>query len=98
MAVGIQHVENHALNLTDRLWAGIDSIGGWELMTPKLRDERAGNVCIMTDRVEEVAKALRERNVLVWGTYAGDDRLRISCHLYNSTEDINTCLAALDAV
>ncbi len=97
-AVGMQRVENHALELTRVLWQGIDSMKRWELMTPEHSDARAGNVCIMTDRVDEVARALRQRNVLVWGTYAGDERLRISCHVYNDRDDINTCLDALGNV
>jgi len=98
LAQDIRRVENHALDLTGRLWTGINSMNRWEIMTPSSHDERAGNICIMTDRVNETARALKQRDVLVWGTYAGDDRLRISCHLYNCSEDINTCLQALDDV
>lgn len=97
-STGIEQIENHALDLTGKLWHGINSMKRWEIMTPEQHNARAGNVCIMTDRVDEVARALRARNVLVWGTYAGDERLRISCHVYNSNEDINTCLEALNDV
>ena len=97
-AIGIDQIESHALALTSKLWQGINAMNGWELMTPELPADRAGNVCIMTDRVDEVARALRMRDVLVWGTYAGDERLRISCHVYNSADDIDTCLEALDSV
>ena len=97
-AIGIDRIESHALALTSKLWQGINAMNGWELMTPELPAYRAGNVCIMTDRVDEVARALRMRDVLVWGTYAGDERLRISCHVYNCADDIDTCLEALDSV
>ena len=96
--IGMDRIENHALDLTGRLWDGIDAMQQWELMTPGAREQRAGNVCVMTDRVDAVAAALRQRDVLVWGTYAGDERLRISCHLYNSAEDIDTCLQALEDI
>lgn len=96
--IGMQRIENHALDLTERLWHGINAMQQWELMTPEPRKQRAGNVCIMTDRVDAVAAALRQRDVLVWGTYAGDERLRISCHLYNDTNDIDTCLQALEDI
>jgi len=95
---GMQRAENHALELTGQLWNGIHSMQRWELMTPGPHEQRAGNVCIMTDRVDEVASALRARDVLVWGTYAGDERLRISCHVYNSSDDVNICLEALKDV
>jgi len=97
-ATGMDRIESHALDLTGKLWHGIDSMNRWELMTPVSRDARAGNVCIMTNRVDEVARALRSRNVLVWGTYAGDERLRLSCHVYNSRKDIDICLEALAGI
>lgn len=98
LATGIENIQNHALRLTDKLWQGINRMNRWELMTPEEADKRAGNVCITTNRVDEVASALKERKILVWGTYASDERLRISCHLYNDVSDIEQCLQALDEI
>ncbi len=96
LKLGIDNIERHALSLTGQLWTGLASLGGWEIMTPFDEPSRAGNICLMTDRVAEVAAALKARDVLVWGTYAGDARLRISCHVYNTPADVDICLQALD--
>ena len=90
-------IESHALALTEKLWLGAEAMG-WDMMTPGDAEARAGNVCIMTDRVNEVAKALQARRILIWGTYAGDARLRISAHVYNSDDDIDACLDGLSQV
>jgi len=97
LPIGMDNIEQHALQLTDLLWQGAAE-QGWEMMTPAAREERAGNVCIMSDRVDAVAAALRKHNILVWGTYAGDARLRISTHVYNTTDDVKACLSALATV
>ena len=55
---------------------------------------RAGNICIMSDRVDEISEQLRQRGVLVRGTYGSDSRLRISAHVYNDESDIDACLDA----
>ena len=97
LPIGMDKIENHALQLTDLLWQGVAE-QGWEMMTPAPREERAGNVCIMSDRVDAVAAALRKHSILVWGTYAGDARLRISTHVYNTTDDVRACVSALATV
>lgn len=92
--ISLNRIEQHVLSLTGYLRMSLES-QGWEIMTPSNPEDRAGNVCIMSDRVDEIARALRERNILVWGTYAGDERLRISTHLYNSMDDVEACVEAL---
>lgn len=98
LPLGLDHIESHALKLTERLWHGIDALDSWQIMTPQNASDRAGNICIMSDRVEEVTAALRAQNILVWGTYAGDPRIRISCHLYNTEDDVDACLHGLSCL
>jgi len=95
--LGRDRIEQHVLILTGKLWQELES-QGWQMMTPPDAGDRAGNVCIMTDRVEQVTEKLKNDNILIWGTYAGDARLRISTHLYNSMDDVLACSHSLASV
>jgi len=68
------------------------------IMTAAEGKNRAGNICFMSDRVDELSAQLRDRGVLVWGTYGSDSRLRISAHVYNDEMDIDACLDALGSL
>ena len=92
--LGIDRIEQHALALSGRVRAGIAELG-FELMTPEADAERAGNVCFLVDDLGAVQEALQNRQVLVWGSYAGFARLRISTHVYNDIYDVDLCLDVL---
>lgn len=102
LPLGRDAVEQHALSLTGRLREGICNLDleqlGISMMTPKNASKRAGNICLASDKADEIAVALKKRGVLVWGAYGGDARLRISAHVYNDTNDIDMCLEALHDV
>lgn len=102
LPLGIEAIEQHALSLTGRLREGIARLDlerlKMSIMTDAASKYRAGNICIMSDRVDELATELRNRGVLVWGTYGGDSRLRISAHVYNDESDIDICLDALGGI
>ncbi len=102
LPLGRDAVEQHALDLTGRLYEGISQLDlntlGLSLMTARAAEERAGNICIMSERVDEISAELRQRGILVWGTYRGDSRLRISAHVYNDQSDIDACLGAIQAL
>jgi selenocysteine lyase/cysteine desulfurase len=92
--LGIERIESHALALSGRARAGIAALG-FELMTPAAEAERAGNVCFMVDDLAAVQRELQRQKVLVWGSYAGFARLRISTHVYNGSNDVDRCLEVL---
>jgi selenocysteine lyase/cysteine desulfurase len=96
LEIGIDHIESHALALSGQLRAAVDELG-FELMTPAPDVQRAGNVSFLADNLESIRAQLERRQVLVWGAYAGFGRLRISTHLYNDSDDIERCIAALQA-
>jgi len=101
LPLGKSAIEQHALNLTGRLHKGISQMDikalGIELMTASEPENRAGNICLMSDRVDAISAALKRQGILVWGTYAGDSRLRISTHVYNDTNDVDAFLAAIES-
>ncbi|MBW1699044.1 MAG: aminotransferase class V-fold PLP-dependent enzyme [Deltaproteobacteria bacterium] len=94
LRIGVPEIEKHVLELSGQLRAGLEELG-FELMTPQHPSERAGNVCFMTQHIDAIVEALKEKGILVWGGYAGVGRVRVSTHLYNTSEDVNRLLGAL---
>ena len=92
--IGIEKIERHALDLSGRVYEAVDTLG-FELMTPAAPRQRAGNVCFLADDLDSIIAELDKRRVLIWGAYAGFDRLRISTHLYNDSDDVERCIEAL---
>ncbi|HVC34778.1 MAG TPA: aminotransferase class V-fold PLP-dependent enzyme [Chloroflexota bacterium] len=87
-------VEQHALGLGARLREGLIA-RQYQVMTPEAVAARAGNTCFVYPNAEALVAALAERGVLVWGS---EGRIRVSGHVYNSSEDVERFFAALDGV
>lgn len=94
--IGIPAIERYVLHLSGLVRNGLDRLG-FELMTPSAADQRAGNVCFMTTHIQEIMSWLAQRDIFVWGAYAGVGRIRVSTHLYNSEEDVERLLGVLRA-
>ncbi|WP_409342804.1 aminotransferase class V-fold PLP-dependent enzyme [Paenibacillus sp. MBLB4367] len=88
---GADRIAEHILGLGGELIEGLQRLG-YDIMTPVDPERRAGNICIVSDRGEELAAELREQNIYVWG---GDGRFRASIHLFNDSADLARLLAAL---
>ena len=87
-------VERHALALGTRVRDGLLK-RGVPVITPESTDQRAGNVCCSWKNAEAFARLLAERGVLIWGS---EGRLRISTHVYNSSDDVDRFFAVFDDV
>ena len=87
-------VEAHDLDLSGQVRDGLLGLG-LEVTTPGAPEERAGNTCFATIKAGQIRQALEARGVLVTGE---DERVRISTHLYNDSDDIEQALAALSEV
>ncbi|RJQ51303.1 MAG: aminotransferase class V-fold PLP-dependent enzyme [Desulfobacteraceae bacterium] len=97
LKIGLPVIEERVLALSGLARQGLKRLG-LELMTPENPLERAGNVCFMTSRIGEITDALAERGVVVWGGYAGVGRIRISTHLYNTEEDVDRLISAVQEI
>jgi len=94
LKLGASAIESHVLELSGRLWEGLKRLG-MELMTPEKPEERAGNICFMASNIHEITERLQNQGILVWGSYAGVGRVRVSTHLFNSSHDVDRLLTAL---
>jgi cysteine desulfurase/selenocysteine lyase len=89
-----RNVEQHALDLGARVREGLLA-RSFAVMTPDAPSQRAGNTCFEHSEPEELAAKLAERGVQVWGS---DGRVRVSGHVYNSSDDVERFFAALDDI
>jgi selenocysteine lyase/cysteine desulfurase len=95
--IGIPAIEKYILELSGRVREGVQQ-GGWELMTPCEPERRAGNICFMAPDIEAVRLGRAARGIRVGVSYAGVGRVRVSTHLYNTMEDVERFLTALQEI
>jgi len=91
MAAGILRIERHVQQLGGALRGMLVRLG-LPVLTPEPPERRGGNICIASDRAEQLEAQLRARGVLTWG---GDGRLRLSVHGYNDAADVERAVTAL---
>ncbi len=68
---------------------------GYELLTPAGPEFASGIVSFTHENPEWLGAALARERVIVW---AGDGRVRVSVHLYNTPSDIERFFAVLDSL
>lgn len=90
----LERIENYLNDLTDQL---CDSLAGkqYEILSSRAPGERSSIVCIKHTNgmhCNAIAKHLQERDIIVSPRV---DRLRISPHFYNNSEDIDRLIKAL---
>ncbi|HZO34166.1 MAG TPA: aminotransferase class V-fold PLP-dependent enzyme [Gaiellaceae bacterium] len=90
--IGIAATREHVLGLTDRLIDGVDALGGI-VVTPRAHDRRGALVCVASTDAPALVGALAGDGVV---TSERDGNLRISPHAYNTEDDIDAVVAALD--
>ena len=94
LEIGIPAISRYVLHLSGMVQEGLQQ-RGYELMTPSDPAERAGNVCFTAENVPLVTEELIRQGILIWGSYAGVNRVRVSTHLYNTEADVQKLLHAL---
>jgi cysteine desulfurase/selenocysteine lyase len=99
--VGHENITAHIYSLTEQLLAGLDKLPV-RIVTPRARDNRSGIVTFSVGSAEEnvrLMKRLLEKKILVSVRYTSKvGGIRVSCHFYNSPEDIAALLNELQSV
>lgn len=88
---GVPAIEQYVLDLGGELRESLGDFG-LDILTPRDRSSRAGNISFATNDYLRIELALREQGILVWGS---DNRVRISVHAYNDERDIERALKGL---
>jgi cysteine desulfurase/selenocysteine lyase len=93
LEVGPANIEQHVLEITDRLAAGLRARGA-EIVSPWECDARSGIVVFrLGDDPQRLSAALNQRGFIVRMRGGG---IRVAPHFYNDEDDIDRFLAALD--
>ena len=90
--IGIAETREHVLSLGDRLIDGAEALGGI-VVTPREHDRRGALVCIASTDAPALVSALEAEGIV---TSERDGNLRVSPHAYNTADDIDAVLAALE--
>jgi selenocysteine lyase/cysteine desulfurase len=90
--IGIQETRDHVRELNSRLIDGLDDLGA-TLATPRRPKRRGALVCVRSTDAEALVAALGREGIV---TSSRDGNLRISVHCYNSADDVDEVLAALE--
>lgn len=94
--LGPDRIADHIYQLTDQLLAGLDGLPV-EVVTPRARENRSGIVTFSAGTAEEnvrLMQRLQEKKILVSVRYTSNvGGIRVSCHFYNSGEDIDNLLS-----
>jgi selenocysteine lyase/cysteine desulfurase len=87
--IGIAATQEHVNKLNEHLAAGVDDLGA-TLATP--RDAHGALMCVKSTDAKALVAALDADGIV---TSDRDGNLRVSAHCYNTVEDVDAVLAAL---
>jgi len=90
---GVAAIEQHVNVLAERLIDGLLELGA-DVATPRDPARRGPLVCVRSNDVDALVRELLGERIV---TSSRDDRLRVSLHLYNTSEDVDRLLGALRA-
>ena len=91
---GVERIEAHVRDLSELISTGLEQLG-IQVISPRVRSGRSGNTCFLDTHAEATRKSLEAYGVLIWGELG---RVRISGHLYNSSDDVERLLDSLNTV
>ena len=93
LEVGTDAIEERVRALTRRCLAGLESIG-WPSVTPAADGRRGPMVCVPARDTAQLCAALMEQDIV---TSFRDRNLRATVHCYNSEDDSDRFVGALEA-
>ena len=93
--IGIKKIREKSIRQTTRLIALADQ-HGWRVNTPRDPQRRGGTVSIDMPNSKEVCAELLKRDILV--DYRPNAGVRFSPHFYNSDQELETGIAAVEEI
>ena len=90
--IGVAETREHVNALNAHFIAGLDELGA-KLATPRAQEARGALVCVKSTDAKALVAALDAEGIV---TSDRDGNLRVSAHCYNSVEDVDAVLAALE--
>jgi len=93
--VGVEKIRTRSKQHTAKLIALADK-HGWQVNTPRNPELRGGTVSIEMPDAPEVCRELLKRDILV--DYRPKAGVRFSPHFYNTEEEIDTAITAVEAI
>ena len=88
---GVAAIERRIQSLVDALRSALPGLG-LEVLTPGDARRRSAITVVRCASASALAAGLQERNIFV---SQFDDKLRISCHAYNTEDDIHSLISAV---
>jgi len=92
--IGINNIKNHIISLGNVLIHNLKTLG-LNIMSPEGKGNRSGNICVFCKNGKWVETKLAEKGIFIWG---GDERIRISIHLFNNENDIDLITTELKSL
>ncbi|MDX6484185.1 MAG: hypothetical protein QOE95_1956, partial [Gaiellaceae bacterium] len=89
--IGIAETREHVQHLNAHLLDGLDELEA-KVVTPRAPERRGALICVKSTGANTLVATLGGEGIV---TSERDDNLRISAHCYNTVEDVDTVLAAL---
>ena len=93
LEVGTEAIEERVRVLTRRCLTGLESIG-WASVTPAADERRGPMVCVPARDAARLCAALMEQDIV---TSFRDSNIRATMHFYNSEDDIDRFVTALQS-
>jgi cysteine desulfurase/selenocysteine lyase len=99
--LGQGEIAKRVVSLTDRLLAGLEHLPV-QIVTPRAKENRSGIVTFSLGSAEQnvvLMKRLQDKRILVSVRYTSNvGGVRVSCHFYNSQEDVEALLESIRQV
>src|SRR5712691_422511 len=89
--IGIAETREHVNGLNAHLLDGLDELQA-KVVTPRAPERRGALICVKSTDANALVATLGEEGIV---TSERDGNLRISAHCYNTVEDVDTVIAAL---
>jgi kynureninase len=93
--VGVSRIREKSKQQTARLIDLADQ-HGWQVNTPRNADQRGGTVSIEMPDSYDVCRELLKRDILV--DYRPEAGVRMSPHFYNTNDELETAIAAVEEI